>query len=757
MEKEKGSAIAGIIQLLFPQSKWRKVCIYFAVANVLWLCGSWNISFAWIILVASIYILGKYHLRKRKGKKDFRKMIEPALQQGENATWLNTILSQMWPLISEYTQSTLKEIVESEVQKKLPTALRTLYLEKIDLGQKPPLIANVRSYQRSEGMKRSEYTIDVDVTYNGDAQVKLAYRKLKLGISDFQIHGPLRIIMTPFPSENSLVGGIVVFFLKRPKIAFDLTNLLNVLDFPGLKKSLRGIVDDAVADFIVLPNRIAIPLAEGVDACDLQYPIPEGLLRVTIIEARELSKSDRCLIGDGIPDSYVVLEVGAQTFRTEVKSNNANPEWNQTFEAFVDSSEGQELEIFLYDHDLTSKDCKIGCTAINLSSVVEEGFKDLWLPLEGKPGKVHLKLEWFPLSSDPLHFRYTKEKESVAVLIVKLIRAENFPKRTDSVVRSKFFCRANVGEVTLESFRFNDELKEWKQSLRFLLTDPHEEANIEVFESSTAGNKSFGSMVFVARKLIEEPDMSLQGSFPLKNSSANERLVCKFTLRALKSAACSSVGAGTLKRGHQKCHVNGSCSQRARPTAVVTADTEAPYGPSASENNSSGTTGTSSGSVSSPSGSIADEFIPEQSGEATAVAAATKDYASRGVLTLKIVYDHRRNRLVVAVVSAKNLLSLEPLSKTNPYVQISLRPTRSKKCVRRTATFPGSVNPIYNASFDYVIGLDQLADKHLDVAVKNNRLVKLPAKRRDVIGCTTIKLCELSLSDGIIMNCELSK
>ena len=674
------------------------------------------------------------------------------LSESENARWLNEIITRLWPSIEGMTRNIIKETVEPEIQKKLPAALKTLYFDKIELGQKPPFIGNIKSYAGSAASKPSEFIMDVDLFYNGDAQVKLTVKNVKLGITDFQIHGPLRIILKPLLSDRTLVGGVTVFFLKRPKIAFNLTNLLNVLDFPGLKKTLRGIVDDVIASLVVLPNRIAIPLTENVDAGDLQYPVPEGLLRVQILEARELVKSDFSLIGKGCPDPYAILEVGAQTFRTETKKNESKPRWEETFEAFVDNREGQELEIFLYDHDLASKDSKIGNVDMKIRPVVEKGVQDIWLPLEkAKQGKVHLKLEWFSLSNDPLHFRYTKENESVAVLIVKLIKAQNLQSRKRSVLARKVYCRVSVGDAMLTSLCAQGEEIEWKQSMRFLLTDPHEEARIEVMEA----NRCVGFVMFTVRKLIEQPDMTLQDSFQLRSTSGEGEhgsITCKFILRALKAADTSTAPSSLqIGRKFNACYDNGSYFQRAdTPTMIPGVVVHDP--PSTSESYSSGTEKTSSsGSSSSPSGSIADEASNGQNPESSG-----REYTDRGKVSLKLIYDHRRNRLVVTVLDAKDLSFSEPASKTNPYVQINLLPSRSKKTIRKTFSFPGSFNPIFNQSFDYVIGLDQLADKQLQVVVKSERLVQLPGKRRDVIGSTSIKLCELSLSSWVTINCELT-
>lgn len=777
MADEAHSSISSKMFQIILRRDRRKYLICFIIASMLWLFGAWNISFAWIILFIFGHVFGGYRSAFSKQKRrNFREVADEMnlskfksfsvaakyLSQSESATWLNNIVNRLWPSIEAMTRNIIKETIEPEIQKNLPAALKTLYFEKIELGEKAPFIGNIKTYSGNGTAAPSEFVIDADLSYHGDAQVKLSVKNVKLGISNFQLYGPLRIILKPLSSDGIVVGGITVFFLKRPKISFNLTNLLNVLDIPGLKKTLRGIVDDVIANFVVLPNRIAIPLAESVDAGDLKYPIPEGLLRVQIPEARELVKSDFSLIGKGSPDPYAVLEVGAQKFRTETKKNQSNPKWDEIFEAFVDNSKGQELEIFLYDHDLASKDSKIGNVDIKIRSVVEEGMQDIWLPLEkAKRGKVHLKLEWFSLSNDPLHFRYTKENESVAVLIVKLIKAQNLPSRKSSVLARKVYCRVAVSNRTLTSFcaqAQGDEF-EWQQSLLFLLTDPHEEVLIEVME----GSHCLGFMVFTVRKLIEQPDMSLENSFQLLSTSdetGTGTIKCKLSLRALKAA--DTIAEPNFLQIGQKfnaCYYEEGILQRQDTPTLISEVNGQDYPTTSSNSNestektsTSGSTSSSgSGCESSPSGSIADDRSIEQSTEGS-----SHDYLSRGEVSLKLIYDHRRNRLMVTILNAKNLSSAEPVSKTNTYVQINLIPSRSKKSIRKTFPYPGSLHPVFNETFDYVIGLDQLADKKLYVAVKNEKIVQLPGKRRDVIGATSINLCELDLSAGVTMNCEIT-
>jgi len=251
MAEENNSILPKIFQVISRKDR-RILLVYFAVASMLWLFGAWNISFAWILLFVAIYVFGEFRseLSKRKRQK-FRVMSDESnfskiktfpvppmhLSESENAMWLNEIINRLWPSIEGMTRNIIKENVEPEIQKNLPAALKTLYFDKIDLGQKPPFIGNIKSYAGGSASKTSEIIMDVDLSYNGDAQVKLTVKNVKLGISDFQIHGPLRIILKPLLSDYTVVGGITVFFSQETKDRFQFDKLVECLRISRLKEN----------------------------------------------------------------------------------------------------------------------------------------------------------------------------------------------------------------------------------------------------------------------------------------------------------------------------------------------------------------------------------------------------------------------------------------------------------------------------------------------------------------------------------------
>ena len=116
---------------------------------------------------------------------------------------------------------------------------------------------------------------------------------------------------------------------------------------------IRGVIDDVVAGFVVLPNRITVPLTD-VDPYELKYPMPDvsecllivftvfilmrklwklpqvindlfqGVLRIEVLEAKDLVKKDIGVFKKGSSDPYVILR-GTVWFNLGLNSNSKGP------------------------------------------------------------------------------------------------------------------------------------------------------------------------------------------------------------------------------------------------------------------------------------------------------------------------------------------------------------------------------------------------------------------------------------------------
>lgn len=112
-------------------------------------------------------------------------------------------------------------------------------------------------------------------SYVSDCNITFCVNGLKGGLNDFQLHGLLRIVMTPLIKKKPLIGGMKLFFLNNPVIDFDLVGICDVLDMPGLSDMIRRIMSEQLASMMVLPNKRTLKFSKHVEAYSLKMPEPE--------------------------------------------------------------------------------------------------------------------------------------------------------------------------------------------------------------------------------------------------------------------------------------------------------------------------------------------------------------------------------------------------------------------------------------------------------------------------------------------------
>ncbi|PNF25333.1 hypothetical protein B7P43_G10919 [Cryptotermes secundus] len=278
----------------------------------------------------------------------------------ERVEWLNRILRQVWPNVNHYAKTLIKDVIEPNVRTSLEAyKLNGFRFERMNLGSIPLRIGGIKVYDRN--VLRSEIIMDMDIFYAGDCDISFTVGGIKGGIKDFQIHGMMRVVMKPLITSMPLVGGLQVYFLNNPTIDFNLVGMADLLDMPGLSDILRRVIVEQVASMMVLPNKLPIRLSDDVPATVLKMPEPEGVLRVHVVEAKQLMKMDIGVLGKGKSDPYVIITVGAQEFRSQTINNTVNPKWDFWCESIVYESQGQALEVHLYDaDDLSKKDERLG-------------------------------------------------------------------------------------------------------------------------------------------------------------------------------------------------------------------------------------------------------------------------------------------------------------------------------------------------------------------------------------------------------------
>uniref|UniRef100_A0A3B5M5E2 Extended synaptotagmin-like protein 2b n=1 Tax=Xiphophorus couchianus TaxID=32473 RepID=A0A3B5M5E2_9TELE len=202
----------------------------------------------------------------------------------ERVEWLNKTVMQMWPYICQFVEKLFREMIEPAV-KECHVHLSTFCFSKIDIGNKPLRINGVKVY--TENVDRRQIIMDLQISFVGNTEIDVDIKRYycKAGIKSIQIHGVMRVVMEPLLGDVPLVGGLSLFFLKKPLLDINWTGLSNILDIPGLNGFSNNLIQDIIYSYLVLPNRITIPLVGVEDLAKLRFPMPKVLKQVILLKS----------------------------------------------------------------------------------------------------------------------------------------------------------------------------------------------------------------------------------------------------------------------------------------------------------------------------------------------------------------------------------------------------------------------------------------------------------------------------------------
>uniref|UniRef100_A0A8C2CL28 Extended synaptotagmin-like protein 1a n=1 Tax=Cyprinus carpio TaxID=7962 RepID=A0A8C2CL28_CYPCA len=416
----------------------------------------------------------------------------------EKVEWMNKILQQAWPFIGQYLEKLLVETIAPSIRT-ASAHLQTLSFTKVDLGDR---VVGVKAYTEHD---KRQVILDLYISYAGDVEINVEVKKYfcKAGVKGIQLHGKLRVILEPLIGDVPLIGAITMFFIRRPKLDINWTGLTNLLDIPGLNAMSDTMIMDAIASFLVLPNRLTVPLVANLHVAQLRSPLPRGIVRIHLLEAENLAAKDNYMKGviSGKSDPYAVLRVGTQIFTSHHVDNNLNPQWREMYEVIVHEVPGQELELEWY----TLKDTQ--------------------------SGQVHLKLEW--LSMLPSAERLNEvNPPSAAILNVYLDRAQDLPFKKGNKDPSPM-VQISVQDTTKESrtvYGTNNPV--WEDAFTFFIQDPRKQ-DIDIQVKDDDRSLTLGSLSIPLSRLLSSAELSMDQWFQLEKSGPASRIYITAMLRVL--------------------------------------------------------------------------------------------------------------------------------------------------------------------------------------------------------------------------------
>eukprot|EP00073_Rattus_norvegicus_P037139 XP_008763231.2 PREDICTED: extended synaptotagmin-2 isoform X1 [Rattus norvegicus] len=667
----------------------------------------------------------------------------------ERAEWLNKTVKHMWPFICQFIEKLFRETIEPAVRG-ANAHLSTFSFTKVDVGHQPLRVNGVKVY--TENVDKRQIILDLQIS--------------------------------------------LVFFLlfNKQLLEINWTGLTNLLDIPGLNGLSDTIILDIISNYLVLPNRITVPLVSEVQIAQLRFPIPKGVLRIHFIEAQDLQGKDTYLKGlvKGKSDPYGIIRVGNQIFQSKVVKENLSPKWNEVYEALVYEHPGQELEIELFDED-PDKDDFLGSLMIDLIEVEKERLLDEWFTLDEVPkGKLHLKLEWLTLMPDAANLdkvladiRADKDQAndglSSALLILYLDSARNLPSGKKINSNPNPLVQMSVGHKAQESkIRYKTSEPVWEENFTFFIHNPKRQ-DLEVEVKDEQHQCSLGSLRIPLSQLLASDNMTINQRFQLSNSGPNSTLKMKIALRVLhlekqerppdyqhsaqvKRPSVSKEGRKMPIKSQMSASPGTGGTNTAPSTPVMGVDDkpameEKPQPPEASPLGQRDLGRSSSSLLASPSHIAAKEPTPSIASDIS-LPIATQELRQRlrqlengttlgqsplGQIQLTIRHSSQRNKLIVVVHSCRNLIAFSE-DGSDPYVRMYLLPDKRRSGRRKTHVSKKTLNPVFDQSFDFSVSLPEVQRRTLDVAVKNSG--GFLSKDKGLLGKVLVALASEELAKG---------
>ncbi|XP_019208704.1 extended synaptotagmin-3 isoform X1 [Oreochromis niloticus] len=733
----------------------------------------------------------------------------------EKVHWLNKVLKQAWPFFGTYMEKLLRENIQQSIRFSSPS-LKTFTFTKIHFGRIPLKITGIRAYTHE--VEHREVILDMNISYDGDVDIRADVNSaMTAGVKGVKLHGMMRVILEPLIGQTPLVGGVTFFFIRRPvsghrfsqrgvvrsvavclilskavffqTLKINWTGMTNLLSSPAFSSLSDETIMNIIASFIVLPNRMCIPLIDQVKMEQMRFPLPRGVVRVHLLEARDLLAMDTYVMGlvKGKSDPYATLRVGNIHFKSKTVKKNLHPRWNEVYEFVVHEAPGQELEVGLYDEDV-DKDDFLGSYNLDLGEVKSEKQMDQWFPLEDVPhGEVHLKLQWFSLQTDTSLLQESNDDFACAILAVYLDNATDLPnsdhqrfrknsKEAQITKRATFpnsFVEFSIdSNVQKSKVVYASKDPVWEEGFTFFVRDVNvQQLFVQVKEPEK--KNPLGVLNLLLSRLLNTSDLTLDEYFLLEHSGANSQIKLKATLRILK-----------LEEPPPKTFINPSSEvkqQQARKAGntSVSSPSDAPSSShTVSSNNTPGPSTPNQETASPNQGYLAQGRGSFQASKKRKSSANVRRFTSHSLLSqnsitsssfdpsdeflfpdairnhrgsfgeieLNVRYVTLKHKLIVFIIRCRNLF---PCSEngTDSYVRLYLLPDQTWKHRKKTHVKKRMINPVFNEKFEFDVLLQEAQNRKLDVSVKNNSIL-VSLERKD-IGSVIIDLSEMDLVKGV--------
>lgn len=355
-----------------------------------------------------------------------------------------------------------------------------------------------------------------------------------------------------------------------------------------------------------------------------------------------------------------------------------------------------------------------------------------WLELEqAKHGSVHLRLSWLTLSNDRNDLQVAIEETqllrvnsmSTAVLTVFIDSAKNLPHPRQQSNPDPYLIVSVGKHEERTAVQMRNDQPVWEQGYTFLVSNPENDTiQFKIYDQKTTQN--LGTLTYILSALLQRDGMDIRSQpFQLQNSGPDSRLLMSLSLRILKHYQAETVDevsssdavsaaltrGGSIKQQPSQPDTTANAYKK-QDSRISTTSSLADAGASIEEELF--TASTKTGLNASPS-STEDQTLFHRTPSTTSSAGSD----GLGRIQLSLRFNMQRQRLVIIIHKINNIPLKDPSNIPDPYVKLYLLPGRSKESKRKTQVVKDNCDPVYDATFEYIISPAELNGSELEVTV----------------------------------------
>ncbi|VDK79854.1 unnamed protein product [Onchocerca ochengi] len=697
----------------------------------------------------------------------------------ERVEWLNKVILQLWPYITEYSKHFMHEYIEPQVKSQLPAIFKSFKFTKMDMGDIPCRVGGIKVYTHNVG--RDRIIVDMDVAYAGDADFNVSVAGFTGGLNQLQFSGKLRAVLKPLLPYPPMVGSVSGFFLEKPKIDFNLTGMGEFVELPGLLNAIRAVIDSQVSALCVLPNEIVVPLAPNIDITRLHLPEPDGVLRLKIIEARNLENRDIKFTKNMASDPYCEIQVGSQFYRTKTIDNDLNPVWNEYFEFVVDQADGQKLRIELFDYDKTSSDEELGRLTIDLDNVKAKRNLDKWFPLDAcKHGDIHIQAAWMNLSSSPQDLTYqefgtswfkTNKPIHSALLMIFIDSVSDLPYPKAKLEPSPYIMVSLGKDFQKTPTKIRTVNPLFQSKILFFVRHPEgQELKFEAIDNTT--KRCIGELIFPLKTILREPNMEFfEQTLPLTQGIHQSSMVITARIRALVTDQQKKNSVSNDSR--KAIYGNEVFIERAEK--LITPENKQSQNSIEYEMSVQKPNGTDAGEnafvldskLSNNKPMIMQPMIMRTNSNESGTSAyrrrrtfgeklfSTKHTQNRarptgqsGRLQFGLQHLKELNKMIVRIIRVTKLYPIDSQGSADPYLTVRLTPLDNMRDgeKRKTPIVRNSLDPIFDNQFEFDLHFSDIKNHMLIFTIKDATNYG-PFSKAPVLGIVQVKLDSVEVTE----------